>query len=145
MRARTSARQACGSTALSLAGSIRVQAKAAVCPPPSEPANSQCLRPTAKPRIARPAALMSTSGGLGEVDLKQRRARQGLVHPLGGVRLGGDLLRLDAQPRGEIIEHRAGFDLPNASSAWGMTILPSAGEGQTKRPFSSRLANRHAP
>ncbi len=75
----------------------------------------------------------------------ERQARQGLAHRLGEVRLGGDLLQLDAQPRGEIIEHRAGFGLPNASSAWVMTILPSAGDGQTKRPFSTRLANRRAP
>src|SRR5438045_882201 len=58
MRSSTSASQACGSMALSLAVSIRVNIAAARSPPRSEPANNQDLRPIAIPRSARSAALL---------------------------------------------------------------------------------------
>jgi hypothetical protein len=58
MRASTSASQACGSMSLSLAViMISVAMTAARSAPRSDPANSQDLRPRAKPRRARSAAL----------------------------------------------------------------------------------------
>src|ERR1700736_2752212 len=58
MRASTSASQACGSTSLSLAVMIKVAMTAARSAPRSDPANSRDLRPRAKPRRARSAALL---------------------------------------------------------------------------------------
>ena len=55
--ASTSASQACGSTSLSLAVTMRVYIAAARSPPRSEPANSQERLPSAIPRIALSAAL----------------------------------------------------------------------------------------
>ncbi len=57
MRASTSANQANGSTSLSFAVAISVVIAAARAAPRSEPAKSHDLRPRAKPRSARSAAL----------------------------------------------------------------------------------------
>lgn len=76
--------------------------------PPSEPANSQIMRPNGQ-LDDRPVGCFTANrqAVMGEADLQQLHALQGLANRVGEIRCWGDLLRLGAQPRGGIIADRA--------------------------------------
>ena len=75
-------------------------------------------------------------------------AQVGIARTFQNIRLFAEMTALENVMVGRHVRTGIRQSMPsnNMPSCAGVsTMLPSAGEGQTKRPFSNRFANRHRP
>ena len=126
MRSRTLASQTCGSTPLSLAVSIRVQAMAAALPPLGEPMKRSFFRPTASWRARRGCCRSPGS-----------RARDRAASASAGSAPTGSLLPAVSWRRSSAVAHAAGVPGRRAAvqpwpGAWRRGVQP-AGRGPASR------------
>ena len=148
IRARTSASQACGSTSFSLAVEIRVTMNAARSAPRSEPANSQDLRPSAKPPErpfggivgqADPAVLEERGKAAPPLQHVVDRLdhRRGARH-VGARRTSGK----PASARSFLRQANSMLRLMPRLPATAVTVIPGENVAATAASFSSRAQRR---